>query len=132
MKNQKIVILLICLFTFQFYLFDCITINNEIDNKEIKISQINEINSSYNFNFNSKIEKIIIQIKVFDINNKITWFSNEFINIDKIDLKEINFNSLNDILKETNTYYLKVHKTYHHFESNNTQTSYIDSFTIKE
>lgn len=140
MKKQKLIVLLICLFSFQFYLFDSTIIKNvkeikvsqisEIDDNEINLSKISELNNSYSFNFNSKLEKISIQIKIFDINNEVKWLSNEFNNINELKLQEIDFSNLDSILIKTETYSLKVHKTYHHFESNNTQTSYIDNFII--
>lgn len=132
MNNRKILILLICLFTIQFYLFNCTTINNEVNNKEIKISQLNKLNTSYTFNFNSNLEKIIIQIKIFDVNDSIIWLSDNFNNINRLELKDVNFISFNSVVNKGNIYYLKVHKTYYHFESNNTQTSYLDTFIIKE
>lgn len=134
MKKFKVIIFLFIMILSQLWIIDfcnSIYLNKEIINNDLRISQITEMNNSYDIIYNPTKEITSIQCKVFDKNDKIIWNSTKIIEIGKVELKEINFDSLELLMKESDTYYLKVLKTYYHFESKNSISCYIDIIEIK-
>lgn len=134
MKKLRFVIIIFVMVLSQLWIINfsiSINLNQEIINNNLRISQIKEMNNSYNIYYKSNIENVSIQCKIFDKNDDNIWNSTKFIDIGTVELKNINFNSLELLMKETDTYYLKILKTYYHFESKNEITSYIDIIEIK-